>query len=139
MKIEIKPKPSKYFAIFLCTIHIGAICCIICLNIPIWLIILLTILTCYSFYVTLQRYALLNSNKAIIKLWKEKDNSWKLLNNKNQISNAHLRGDSFISRYLIILNFNLTKKFLATSISLCPDSLDKNILRRLRVLLTVKN
>jgi hypothetical protein len=139
MKTEIKPRPSKYLAIFLCTIHLGAICCVLFLNLPIWLIILLTILIGYSFNVTLQRYVLLKSSKAIIKLRKEKDNSWRLLNNKNQILNAHLRSDSFISRYLIILNFNIAKKFSAISVLLCPDSLDKEILRRLRVLLTVRN
>ncbi len=139
MKIVIKPQPSKYLATFLCSIHLGAIFCVLFLNFPIWLIILLTILIGYSLYVTLQRYVFLKSSKAIIKFWKEKDNSWRLLNNENRILNAHLRFDSFVSRYLIILNFDMAKKFFTLPALLCSDSLDKEILRRLRVLLTVRN
>lgn len=139
MKIVIKPRLSKYLVIFLCTTHLGAICCILLLNFPIWLIIFLIILISYSLHATLQRYGVLKSSKAIIKLWKEKDNSWRLLNNENRILNAHLRLDSFVSRYLIILNFDIAKKFFTLPVLLCSDSLDKEILRHLRILLTVRN
>ncbi|KPJ67550.1 MAG: hypothetical protein AMJ43_04700 [Coxiella sp. DG_40] len=139
MKTEIKPCHSKYLTIFLCTIHLGTICCLLLLNLSIWLFILLTVLIGYSLYVTLQRYAFLKSSKAIIKLWKEKDNSWRLLNNENHILNAHLRTDSFVSRHLIILNFDIVKKFFTVPVLLCSDSLDKKTLRHLRVSLTIRN
>lgn len=109
---ELKIKSSNYLSLFLLFTHIGAACCVLFLNFPIWLVSLLIILISYSCYINLHS---------------AKENIW----TKNKILEAGLRNDSFISQYLIILNFNKIKK----SVVICPDSVDKQNLRQLRMFL----
>ncbi len=93
---ELKIKRSNYLTIFLLFTHIGAIFCVLFLNFPIWLIGLLIILISYSCYINLRP---------------AKKNIW----TKNEILEAGLRNDSFISKYLIILNFTQTSSSRGTA------------------------
>jgi hypothetical protein len=55
-----------------------------------------------------------------------------LQNNKGEISSAILRGDSYISRFLLILNFKIEGRRFTHSIIILPDALDKSSFRQLR-------
>jgi hypothetical protein len=55
-----------------------------------------------------------------------------LQNNKGEISSAILRGDSYISRFLLILNFKIEGRCFTHSIIILPDALDKSSFRQLR-------
>jgi len=116
MKLEIKLQPSKWLAIFLLLMHLGAIVCVLLLNFPIWLNVILIGLISYSFYM------FLNSNKTT-KI-RYQDNQWYLDQNAVQLDK-----DSFIARFLIILNFSAGKKHYSIPI------VNKDKLRNLRVLL----
>jgi len=103
--LEIKLQTSKWLTGFLLVMHLGAICCVLLINLPIWLMALLIILISYSFYTSLPP--------------------------KNAVLAVAGVKDAFISQYLIILHFNKSKK----PVVIGPDSTDKQSLRALRVLL----
>lgn len=117
VKLEIKLQPSRCLAFFLLLMHLGAIVCVLLLNFPIWLNIILISLISYSFYVFLHN----NETNKI----RYQDGEWYL----DQMA-VQLDKDSFISRFLIILNFSVGKKRYSIPI------LGKE-LRNLRVLLYV--
>jgi hypothetical protein len=105
-KLKLKIQRSKWLTGLLLLIHLGAIFCVLFLNFPIWLVALLIILISYSCYTSLR------PSNGILEV-------------------SGLRNDTFISQYLIILNFDKRKRLVV----ICPDSADKQSLRALRRLL----
>jgi hypothetical protein len=115
MKLEIKLPPAKWLAIFLLLTHLGAIICVLLLNFPIWLNVILVGIIGYSCYFSF------NNNKA--HQIRYQDGKW-YLDQKEVV----LDKGSFISRFLIILNFTAGKKHYSIPI------VGKKV-RNLRVLL----
>lgn len=64
--------------------------------------------------------------------------SWGLQNRRGEISWAILRGDSYISRFLLILNFKIEGKRGNHVLVLLPDALDKSAFRQLRAFLLLQ-
>lgn len=115
---------SKLLIIIVTLIHVGAFICIFFANLPIWLIFFLIGAIGLSFYITLRRYS-----KNIIKIWHKEADTWCLLTKTGKVIAVKLNNNSFMSRYLIILNF----KGSYLPVILCPDTANINKIKCLRV------
>jgi hypothetical protein len=129
-------KPSLTFALFLLLAHIGAMVCILFLVIFWWAKLLLLLFCVASLIYWLHYQVLLKSKNSIIKLWQHSDGEWSLLNRAGQTLRAQLRGDSVVTRYWVLLNFNLVEKRKRTSVMLCADAVPTDTFRQLRVWLS---
>jgi hypothetical protein len=126
-------KPSWIWSVFLLLMHIGAVFCILFLAIPNLIKILLVLFCILSFSYWFRQQVILKNKNSIVKLWQERDGEWSLLNYAGQTLRAQLRGDSVVTRYWVLLNFNLIEKRKRISVMLCPDALPTNTFRQLRV------
>ncbi len=61
-----------------------------------------------------------------------------LENTRGEICLAVLQGDSYISRFLLVLNFKIKGRRLSRSIILLPDAIDKSLFRQLRAQLLLQ-
>lgn len=132
-----KLRPSLHLTACLLILHIGAFFCLIFSNTTLWLKIITAAICLYSAWYTMYKYALLSYPKTIIKCVILNDGQWQLINNKGEKYKAFLLGDSWRSRWLLILNFKLVHSKKRVSILLCNDMLEQTIMRRLRVYLNL--
>jgi len=130
-------KPSLQLTFILSFIHVGALLCLLLSSTPVWLKIIGTCTCLFSAYFTLQKYALLTHPQAIVQCSPLAAGLWLLTNRQGKVQTAHLSGQSWRSRYMVILHFKLAKRRQHASVILLNDSLDPTILRRLQVYLTV--
>ena len=126
-------KPSWLWGIFLLLMHSGAMFCILFLTMPSWIKALLLLFCIISLVYWLRQQVILKNKSSIMKLWQESDGEWKLLSCAEQTLRAQLQGDSVVTRYWVLLNFNLIEKRKRISVMLCPDALSADEFRQLRV------
>jgi len=81
----------------------------------------------------------LHTGNSIIKCDLQNDGIWILTNKVGKQYQMHLCNNSVVWRELIILNFRSITNRKKRSIMLCRDSLDRQIWRKLRVLLFSNN
>ena len=130
MNLLIQPKPSICIQCFYFFLHLMALCALI--YSPIYfiikgLLIFFVIVSAYYFY----DWVRLKLNNSIIQCYINDDGcEFNTLNGKK--FEAQICGDSFISSFLIILNFKISGKFFRKSLILCQDSLNETIFYELK-------
>ena len=128
LKPDIQLHPSKILFVLITSLYLGACLCVLFLQFSIWLAVSIIGFLIGSYCFTLRRYVLLKSRNSIIKFWHHEQKIWYLQNRAGEIMPMRVRENSFISRYLIILNFK-------TPIVICRDAVKASKLRILRVCL----
>ncbi len=132
-------KPSYLFAGILLFIHLGAVIALMFLALSWFVLLPIILIVLIHFLSSVRRYALLLSAKSIIKLWPKEKNEWVLQDKTGNYYPVKLRGNSYRSLYLVVLNFigqNNNKKL---AVIILPDNLPEASFRRLRAQLFVYN
>ncbi|MGD9153076.1 MAG: hypothetical protein PVG30_05420 [Gammaproteobacteria bacterium] len=129
-RLEFTPKPSRWLFLILFTLHALAFAALFCANFALILKLLVGSLLLWSGYYQCWLRALQRSPKAIVKCIATKER-WRLIDRTGREYEVKLSGESLVTTCLIILNFGT----LHPALILCPDSLNSEDLRRLRVLL----
>ena len=152
LRLEIKP--SKILLLFLLGIHLVALILIYFLEFTLFLSISFYTFIILSAYFVINKYALLNSSKAIVKLIWDTNNEWILEAKNGETIQAELKQDSYIHPFISILIFNCRQdgvqanagKFtgfyklklgFTCNVILLKDNVNENDFRRLRVRLKV--
>ena len=118
--------PSKLLAGIISLLYLGAFICVLFLGINVLLQLALMLLIVLSCYMVIKRYALLQSKKSIVSMWHKEASTWYLQNRAGYVFESNLRANSFVSRYMTILNF-------IVPVVMCVDSLTRDKSRLLRV------
>lgn len=137
MPLRFNLNPSHRLAAFFLLIYAGALLSLVLSNAPWWLKISAVFLVVFHGYYTIRKYALLMHPKAIVQCALVEDDLWLLIDRAGEEKRVRLLGDSWQSRYMLILNFRLTEKRKRISIVLISDMLDAAMMRRLRVYLNL--
>ncbi|HVV67884.1 MAG TPA: protein YgfX [Gammaproteobacteria bacterium] len=122
---------SRIWLLLLLLIHAGALCCLLLSKAPFWIILPAGLAGVGSLIIRLQ-HAALSAASAVVRLWVDSDRQWYLQNHAGKVVSAQLHGDTFVSRYLVILNFTLETKRRSNSVILWVDSVDAHTFRRLK-------
>ena len=132
MHLHIKLHYSRLLCAFLFFIYGGAIVCL-WLSPFAWWVKISGTLFCGGFGINaLLRQALLQSNHAIIHIRKTTD-QWVLQQKNGELFSGSFCGSSFISSYLLILNFRATDSKTRFAILMAKDSFqNKDDLRKFR-------
>jgi len=125
----LKPETSRVFTGLFAVAHLGAMAVVLPLNFS-WVIkISLLSLVVVSMFVVLRGKGFANVN---VLTWKE-GSEWVLeLNDGTQIE-TYLLPSTYVSTWLVVLNFSKAENQRSRSVTLFRDSLDQESFRRLRV------
>ncbi len=125
----LKPETSRVFTGLFAIAHLGAMAVVLPLNFS-WLIkITLLTLVAVSMFVVLRGKGFANVN---VLTWKE-GSEWVLeLNDGTQVE-TYLLPSSYVSPWLVVLNFSKSENQRSRSVTLFRDALDEESFRRLRV------
>jgi hypothetical protein len=132
--IFLKLKPSRQMAISFFLLHGLSFFAVFLYSCPVVIKVLLTCLVFMQGVHSYRYYAALQSVKSIQGVEFNTRGEW-LLHEMHSHQKAQLLADSFITQYLIILNFK-TQKFLKSHVLLMRDSVSAEEWRKLRVYLT---
>lgn len=116
--------------------HVGALWLLGLMPLPWWLATLLTGALAYSLWRGVSLHALRNAKQAIVELVWDTQGHWTLRSVEGQNTPAHLSAGSYVSPYLVLLNFVTGRWWQRRTVVLLPDALDAGSFRRLRVRLT---
>ena len=131
-ELVIKPRPSRLLAGILSAVHLITLFVLALLPLSLWILLLLSGAIVVNLGYVFRRHVLLRGKKAVTKLICDTEGSWKVLNGKSNELLAQLHPDTFVSRWLVILNLS-TNSTGNYSVVLLPDSLDQDTMRQLRV------
>jgi len=137
MSLTLSLQPSRQLFGYLILIHTGAVLCLTLSAAPWWLKVAGVGICLFSVWYSIRKYALLSHPQAIVQCTALEDNLWLLTDRQGKQQTACLLGDSWRSRYMLILNFKFEQSGKRLSVILPSDMLDPPALRRLRVYLTV--
>ncbi len=132
--IFLKLKPSRQMAIGFILLHGLSFLAVFLYSCPVVIKALLACLVLVHGVHTYRYYAALQSVKSIQGVEFNTRGEW-LLHKMYGYQKAQLLADSFITQYLIVLNFK-TQRFLKTHVLLMRDSVSAEEWRKLRVYLT---
>ncbi len=133
MPVRLEVGRSLWLAALLSFSHIGALWLLMLMPLPWWLASLLTAALAYSLWRSLSLHALRNGSQAIIALLWDAQDRWTLRSAEGQNVPARLLAGSYVSPYLVLLNFVTGRWWQWRTVVLLPDALDAGSLRRLRV------
>ena len=132
--IFLKLKPSRQMAISFIFLHGLSLLAIFLYSSPVVIKTLLACLVLVHGVHSYRYYAALQSVKSVQGVELNTRGEW-LLHEVNGHHKAKLLADSFITQYLIVLNFK-TQRFLKSHVLLMRDSVSAEEWRKLRVYLT---
>lgn len=135
--MEINLQTSKFFFVLLSLLHLCAVFCVIPLGLPILIKIFLVIFVFLSFIYYLKIYIFLNYKSSIIKIGLRKK-EFLLYTKSGHILNGTILGNSFISSFLMVLNFRIENKKMIKAVPLFIDMMPKENWRRLRMKVSVR-
>ena len=125
----LKPETSRVFIGLFAIAHLGALAVVLPLNLS-WVIkISLLSLVAVSMFVVLRGKGFSNVN---ILTWKE-GGEWVLELNDGTQYETCLLPSSYVSPWLVVLNFSKAENQRGRSVTLFRDALDEETFRRLRV------
>ncbi len=125
----LKPETSRVFIGLFAIAHLGALAVVLPLNFS-WVIkISLLTLVAVSMFVVLRGKGFANVN---ILTWKE-GSEWVLELNDGTQYETYLLPSSYVSPWLVVLNFSKAENQRGRSVTLFRDALDEESFRRLRV------
>lgn len=134
--ISLRLNTSLCIAGFLCIVHLLASVAIFLSDIPEWLRWLLLAAILFSGYILWRRFIIRNLDDAILQAEWLADDSWRILDGAGRTQQVTSWATLLNTPALIMLNFKLADKKSATLV-ICPDSVDAEIRRQLRVRLNV--
>ncbi|OGT21504.1 MAG: hypothetical protein A3C55_01335 [Gammaproteobacteria bacterium RIFCSPHIGHO2_02_FULL_42_13] len=134
-QLRLTPTPSKILFLLFSLLHLLALIVIGLLTIAWTIKIGLSILCVISAYYLCWRVTFMHAKSAIIACYLV-DESWFVENRAGKSFEADLLGETFVSTVVIVLNFKVQNK--RRSLILMPDSLPKDVFRRLKVYLFTK-
>lgn len=139
MSIRLEIGRSLWLATILLFGHAGALWLLMLMPLPWWLATVLTGALAYSLLRGLFLHALRNGKLAVITLVWDGQDRWSLHSADGQNVPARLAAGSYVSPYLVLLNFVTGRWWQRRTLVLLPDALDAGSFRRLRVrLLSVR-
>lgn len=125
----LKPETSQVFVGLFTAAHLGAIAVVLSLNFSWIIIISLLTLVVISMVVVLRSKGFGNIS---ILTWKE-GGEWVLELNNGEQYETYLLPSSYVSRWLVVLNFRKSEDQRSRSVTLFRDALGEKVFRRLRV------
>lgn len=129
----LKPETSRVFIGLFAIAHLGALAVVLPLNLS-WVIkISLLSLVAVSMFVVLRGKGFSNVN---ILTWKE-GGEWVLELSDGTQYETYLLPSSYVSPWLVVLNFSKAENQRGRSVTLFRDALDEESFRRLRVRLRI--
>lgn len=137
-KLSIELRPSRYLAAFLLLIHGGIILMFLFIRIAWWAQWIISLSMVTSFWILFRQYVTRQSQWSVLKLWLESDGGWYLRMRSGKELKANLKGDSFSSEKLLILNFLLEDSKKPVSVLIFSDASDKKTFQALRVWLNLR-
>lgn len=131
--LDFRPRASRLLARFLIAVHVTA-----ALAVLLWVpgriaVAGLLALVALSFYRNYRRHILHRGARAARRIVCQDDGRWLLQDHRGRMQEARLLPSSYLHPRLVILNFRLEQRPRRRSLVLCPDSLDAQALRQLRV------
>ena len=99
---------------------------------------LLALLLLLSLRYSVARWPLLARRRSVVALLRDETGEWHATLAGGEELDVRLLPDSFVSTWLVVLNFSPAKSHGSLSVVILPDMLDRNTLRRLRVLLRME-
>lgn len=136
MSIRLEIGRSLWLSAVLLLSHVGALWLLMIMPLPWWLATVLTGALAYSLLRGLFLHALRNGRQAIVELVWDTQGRWTLRSAEGQNVPARLSAGSYVSPYLVLLNFVTGCWWQRRTLVLLPDALDAGSFRRLRVRLT---
>ncbi|MCL5801090.1 MAG: hypothetical protein M1283_00880 [Gammaproteobacteria bacterium] len=136
MSIRLEIGRSLWLSAVLLLSHVGALWLLMIMPLPWWLATVLTGALAYSLLRGLFLHALRNGRQAIVELVWDTQGRWTLRSAEGQNVPARLSAGSYVSPYLVLLNFVTGRWWQRRTLVLLPDALDAGSFRRLRVRLT---
>jgi len=131
--IQIDLRASKSLTVLLLSIHMGAITVLCWVPIPIWIKLIAITFCLWDLTRLLRLHIFRNTALAIIKFTINSEQQWWLIDYQGQSHLASLQGNSFMTAYLIILNFKINGSRVKKSVVIARDSVDRDSFRRLSV------
>ncbi|HWQ95700.1 MAG TPA: protein YgfX [Gammaproteobacteria bacterium] len=133
MPIRLEIGRSLWLSAILLLSHAGALWLVILIPLPWWLATILTGALAYSLLHGLFLHALRNGKQAIVELVWDTQGRWILRSAEGQNVPARLSAGSYVSPYLVLLNFVTGRWWQRRTLLLLPDALDAGSFRRFRV------
>lgn len=137
MPLCIEPRTSKGLAILYSGVYLGAVVILLFMPISVWLKFLGCLFCLADFIRILRLYVLRISGKAIVRITSTPAGEWVLQQRQGTEISAKLLGDSFISTYLIILNFRHLSARRRFSVLITRDNVNPDCFRQLSVHLRI--
>ncbi len=136
MNIRLEIGRSLWLSAILLLGHVGALWLLMLMPLPWWLATAFTGALAYSLWRGVSLHALRNGKQAIVEMVWDSQGHWTLRSVGGQTIPAHLSAGSYVSPYLVLLNFVTGRWWQRCALVLLPDALDAGSFRRLRVRLT---
>lgn len=131
--LYLRPVASRYLAFWLALTHLTALIVLWQLQLTVSAKVLLSLgLLVYLFWQLRHHLLWLNRN-SIIEAEVESDGLWRLKLQSGEQKRVELQPSSFVRPWLMILNFRSGTVFTGLHLILLPDSLDRELARKLRV------
>lgn len=125
-------KPSRLLAGFLVLAHATAAVALAYIDLPPPARVLLGLMLAASLYRNLRLHVLLNAPRSLLRLVWEASGKWRVWDAFGREHEASLAPDCFVNSKLVILSLKL-EGLGRRAVLLLPDSLESDVLRRLRV------
>ena len=129
--------PSRYFMGMLLLLHVAAMTAILTLPLSWWAYLLIAVVLMCSLYYYITKYIYFKFRFSIKQFQYLDNNDWQLKQKNGNVLQATLEGDSVVTSFLCVLNFNIRKDGLFSSkrsIIVFKDSLQNPGFRRLRLI-----
>ncbi len=88
-----------------------------------------------SSILALRQQALRIGQSAIVRIWQSADGDWLLMDRQGSTRRGILQGDSFIGKWILVLNFKIEARRFWQPVILFFDTLPEHEFRRFRVFL----
>jgi hypothetical protein len=131
--LEFRPRRSKVLARFPVLVHAAAALTVLVFAKDHAMVAVLLLLVLASFYRNYRKHVLHLGSRAARRVVCQSDGAWFLQDPHGVIREARLLPSTFLHPRLVILNFKLKRSSGRRNLVLCPDSLDVQTLRHLRV------
>lgn len=139
MNMIIRPKTSCYFITLIVIMNFGALSCLFFTALPLWILLLLAAIIVIYFASVLLGHGLLRCSWSIQQVILKSNTTAEIFFYKQTTAHsANLLDYYFMTRFLIILYFDVESYRLPAVVILFADAESQEILRRLRVWLWMR-